>query len=1053
MQPLDKIYVSGQFDQQLEKDTLSKINETFNQIKIGSEFEFMFFKNIKKEDDVMFSEHHNNMLNYIKALEHKTGVKFTVSNTLDVNYSTEKVTYRVTITGMESINKYIKMFHERQNHIIFSLLVDLVSSDNSITMMKKSRNSKNAIDINEFNMRLRLAEESNVTKDDVKLLSKLSNTDISKIMFRFKQRVSFSVEDNKDVSINIDLTDVKSSKVMNDIEMMVSSYELELELVAKKDKLPKSYLDMMFKEITFILKMIQGSHYIINNATQYEVLNEYANLLGIGKDTTSLAGRKPVSLEVQHVVDQLPDKYAVTDKADGDRFFLIIYRNVVFLISDLLKVRNTGIVINNKKYNDSLLDGELIFIRSARRFVYMCFDCLYFSNQDIREIALLNERFKYADEIISECFILKGQKGHKMKDYDGKFDMGNILKYYDDDINNYMSSLNYDIGVEKMYPLIRRKYFISALGGMSNEIFKYSMLVWDKYTKSKGVHCPYILDGLVYQPLNQKYVTSIAESKFLDYKWKPAEKNSIDFYVEFERDKKSGKIVTVFDNSNVNVDDDTVGELMNKPYKILNLYVGKSTREGEQPILFEPERDSVRNVAYIYINKGHVKDIEGNIIQDKTVVEFYYNNDVNISDKHRWTPIRTRYDKTEHVRRFKKKYGNYVDIANIVWRSIKNPFTMNDVALLSKDELYNKHIGILRGKIDHSIILSDKNENEYNLIKKYLGKPMRNFNNWVKSVLMYTYINSMYEQDERQLSAMDIGCGRGGDIMRFYYGKVNFCINIDIDVNALISPVDGAISRYNQMKKTHPGFPSMNFIQADAGVRFDFESQNSSLGGMSSLNKDLILKFFDKVVQVDRMSCQLTIHNFLVNDVRWSNFCGNVERFLKPGGYFMATAFDADKIVEILEEKKNYAVYYINEKGEQKVLFDIVKKYDGVKKNTVIGTGVAIDYHNSLEYQEGTYVTEYLVQIKFIEKEFLEKCGLELVDTEMFSNLYTMHKDYFNDVYKYEDNEKTRKFLNDAASYYSDKSEIGNACKKLTELMRYFVFRKRDDFEVAKKKK
>ena len=83
-------------------------------------------------------------------------------------------------------------------------------------------------------------------------------------------------------------------------------------------------------------------------------------LIGIKKETMkSLEGRKPQSLEVQHVVDQFPNKYAVTDKADGERYFLIIYRNCVFLISDLLNVKNTGIILSdNKKYNNTILDGE-----------------------------------------------------------------------------------------------------------------------------------------------------------------------------------------------------------------------------------------------------------------------------------------------------------------------------------------------------------------------------------------------------------------------------------------------------------------------------------------------------------------------------------------------------------------------------------------------------------------------------------------------------------------------------------------------------------------------
>ena len=51
--------------------------------------------------------------------------------------------------------------------------------------------------------------------------------------------------------------------------------------------------------------------------------------------------------------------------------------------------------------------------------------------------------------------------------------------------------------------------------------------------------------------------------------------------------------------------------------------------------------------------------------------------------------MRTRYDKTENVKKYKRKYGNNIEIANRVWHSIKNGFTIADIISLST--------GVLKG--------------------------------------------------------------------------------------------------------------------------------------------------------------------------------------------------------------------------------------------------------------------------------------------------------------------------------------------------------------------
>jgi len=1043
-------YIYGTLEDQLSPEIKKNVESIFKKTTKDHEFELMFF-NYKQGENLMGFE------NFLKILEYmnyksKLNKSMKLENiiSLDVIYQPQTTgdvrdTYRISIHGNKAINRYMSMLHMRKNHVIFSTLVNLAKTDDNITILKKVKSKGDVYDVDNYDIRVRLSKELSVGKDELKLLEKLNETDRNFVTFRYKQRASLTTYEHGGDTIKVDLTTTKMNDNINLVYRSIPNYELEIDFATSSGSPKLENLKKIYAEATTLLKILQQSNFIIGKDMENEVLSRYADLLGENKEKmTSLAGRRAQSLEVQHIVDKLPNKYAVTDKADGDRYFLIIHNTAVFMISDTLHVKNTGIILSNGKFDDSIIDGELIFLSEKNRHVYMAFDCLYSQGKDHRIDPNFMDRLKAVDNIITNCFILKGQKGYTFKEYKGTFDPDKIVDFHKKEIDLFMSSVNHDIGIEKSYPLIRRKYFINALGGQDNEIFKYSKLMWDKYVFDKSTNCPYVLDGLIYHPLEQPYVVSIKDSKYIEYKWKPPNKNSIDFYIQFEKNPDTGKMYILYDNS----DDNAVSD---KPYKVANLYVGSSGRTGEVPILFNPEDN--RHLAYLFLEDGEVRDQEGNILQDNTVVEFYYNNDVNIPDKHRWVAMRTRHDKTESVQRYKKRYGNYVDVAKKVWRSISNPITINDISILANDSTFAKHRDILRAKIDHSVILSEAKENVYYQIRTNLGKPMRNFHNWIKSVLIYTRINPVYE-NQKHHTVLDIACGRGGDIMKFYYSKVELYVGIDIDNNGIISPTDGAISRYNQLRKTHPNFPRMFFVHADGGALLDYDEQVKALGTMSLANEKIMKQFFSldskQRTQFDRITCIFAIHYFFANETTWNNFVQNVNMYLKPGGFMLIITNDGEKVMDKLEGKDQYTSYYTNDKGERKVLFEIVKKYDVKDRTVPLGTGYAIDLFNGLLSNEGDYKTEYLVDKRFLAKEFLDKCSMELVETDLFQNQFNIHEQFFKHTMNYEENPKTKAFFAKAAEFYDQQNEVNKACfEALTSLHRYYVFRKKDDATIT----
>jgi SAM-dependent methyltransferase len=1042
----------------IDDKLISEVQELYSKVNKNGEFEFIFFNMPQKH---LTYEKYVLLLKFMTQRVKHQKLEVVTENMLDISYRDVNQSYRLTISGIDDINYTIEPFHKYENHVTLkTLALRTKDKDNAvITLMKKVKDSDKVVDLEDVNLRIRLSEEVKLTESEFDSLQKLNHRASKDITFRLKQRVSFYILGNSDSNtyIKIDMTITKMANHINRVNSAISNYEVEIELMSKDGKAPKdkTLLDTMFKESDMILKIVQQSNYIISESKEEEILKEYARIIGANYDSiTGLDSRQPISLEIQHVTEMLPNRYAVTDKADGDRYFLIVVKNHVYLISTGLHVKDTGIELDEKlsKFNDSILDGEHIFLPSRNRHIYMTFDCLFKGGQDIRKTQDFMVRLSHADDLISHCFVTKGQKGYVYKQFDSKskeFKLQDVINFHTEHLTEFTNNLNHDIDIDKKVPLIRRKYFIPVLGAFPWEIFAYSSLLYKKHTEDKNIKTPYLLDGLVYHPLSQDYNTNSKESKLSEYKWKPPEKNSIDFYVTFERDKDSGKIVTAYDNS---VDD----YIRNKPYKICNLHVGKKGKNGEEPTLFREMENGFS--AHLFVKDGEAVDVEGNLLSDKTVVEFYYDNNPELDEKFRWVPLRTRYDKTESVQKYKRKYGNYIDIAMKVWRSIVNPLLITDFDDLARgnDEktgiyYYDKKLDSLRGKISHELILTATKENQYFQLRTNLAKPMRQFHNWVKSILIYTHCHPTYQND-RKLSILDIACGRGGDLMKFYYCNIAYYVGIDIDKNALTSAIDGAVSRYNQFKKQHDAFPKMYFIQADARALINYSEQYRVLGGMSKENKESMEKFFpndSKKVQFDRVNCQYAIHYFMDSQDSWNNFKENLRNTVKPGGYFLVSTFDGHLVNKLIGPNDKYTVYYTTNKGEKKILFEFVKKYGKIEQGQSIGLGNAIDVYLAWIFQEGNYMTEYLVDRNFIEAELAKDCDFELVDTELYGNLMEYHRDFFLNYAQYEETAETNKFFKNTKEYYVE-DDVNKGCYLNTQLLRYYIFRRKDIESIQK---
>jgi SAM-dependent methyltransferase len=1028
----------------------NKISSLYEQTKKGNEFEI----NIVNRNNEYFGQ--EKYIQILKYMKHKGNIlksKCTTLDSLDITYTmSSDVSFRVSLNGSDIINKYIQKLDLWKSHVIFKSLVKIAKQRKSdeIVLMKKIKTKDNLIDVPDLHERIKLAQEEEFEKSDFDMIDKISHEQLDMINFRLKQRTSLKIVDNDKDFFQIDLTVTKTAKRYSSLNSTIPIYELELEygLNDSKIKPMRDTFDTMMQESMILHKIIQQSQFVITKSKTDEVLKYYKNIANVNESSNFLDARQPISLEIQYTTDILPNRYAVTDKADGDRYFLIIMNKHVYFISTNLIVKDSGIVLNDSKYDGTILDGEYIFIAKQNRHLLLIFDVLFIGNKDIRPERNFMKRIKQGEDLCNEIFVLKNQKGYKRGIYKSstdKFDLNELKLFHHKEYIKQMKALNEDMLNEKSYPLIRTKYFAEATGAVPWEIFTYAEDMWKSYTEDSEVGCPYLLDGLIFQPLEQPYVTSQRESKFFEYKWKSPTKNSIDFYIQFEKDKNTGKVLTVYDNSN----DDYI---RNKPYRICKLYNGRFSNNKEVPELFLEEKGIYW--SYLFLEDGEARDVEGNIILDSTVVEFYYDSsegeDVYVPEKFRWRPLRTRYDKTESVLRFGRKYGNNADVAVKIWRSIQTPILMSDFKDLSRGNnpdknqfFYDKKIEYLRQKIGHELIVSASKQNVYFQKISNLAKPLRTFHRWITSNIIYTYCNSQYQGD-RQLTVFDLGCGRGAENMKFYYVAVSLYVGVDVAKEGLYSAVDGAISRYNQQRKSKPNFPKMYFIHGDCGAKLNYEEQNRVLGGMLPENKQLIDRFFGKnPTKFDVVNSQFVIHYLLENETTWTNLKHNLNLVLRDGGYFIISHFDAEKVLEYLGDNNIATGYYTDDKGKKEKLFEIVKKFSNLDKTKPIGPGNAIDLFAAWMFEDGSYQTEYLVDYKFLKEDLLKDCDMELVETDLFENQFKMNKDFFKNYQQYMHNPDTRKFLTGVASYYED-TELNKVCYEYSFLQRYSIFRKKD---------
>jgi len=161
---------------------------------------------------------------------------------------------------------------------------------------------------------------------------------------------------------------------------------------------------------------------------------------------------------------------------------------------------------------------------------------------------------------------------------------------------------------------------------------------------------------------------------------------------------------------------------------------------------------------------------------------------------------------------------------------------------------------------------------------------LRGFNNWIKSLL----INKYSALAGRNPSVFDICAGKGGDIKKWQRQYPSHYVALEYQQTL----IDKAIERLKS--RDIPKYPSI-FIVADAG------DKNTTIDHVLRDHEEF--KGFGRNIVFDIVSCQFSMHYLFETEDKLRAFLKNVTCRLEPGGYFIGTTVDAERVIATVRER------------------------------------------------------------------------------------------------------------------------------------------------------
>ena len=894
---------------------------------------------------------------------------------------------RFTIVGPGLIQEYCQ--HGDINRVAYSVV---------LKERRRMQDKPDQVDLADYGARVKVRREVELNKRDARVVKMLASWAKTPKQFRYIKRYTFLGP--SELGMRFDLSIIRESErdsrgeykraeslKMADILNRPMVYEIEAEAERREGTKVDSSPAGLLNGLVLILQGIQRSFVLVRQPVVNDIIQTVskATQTPIGK----YPGPQPVTINrvnlgpvhSEGVANIRYEDYNVTDKADGLRCLLVVARDGrIYLMDSGRNVYGTGLKTENAELIGTIVDGEWIKNTKAGKSVsiYYAFDIFTVGSKAVHQLPFL-------DATVSA-------------------DRHSLMKEAVDKLGEAEATME----IPSSHKLkISMKTFHSTStepGSIFNDI---------KSCLDAAAESDYNTDGLIFTP-NRVGLPVGGRTWDQQLKWKPPSENTVDFLVAFER--SSGAPQLKWDEE----------ERKMVEYKTLRLFVAGSMDpllkdprdtvlnereipqtllddETYRPIEFKPlnPSDPMASTCYLRVSSEFADDSLSeetvsniyttrtkDVIVDKCVVEMAYNPEKE--EGWRWEPIRVRWDKTERFQKGNVGALNNDATADSIWYSIHNPITEEII-----------RTGIVLEKADMEPTYYSKKA-----VKRdnYAIRGLTSFHNeTIKFDLLHKTL-------QRGQTLLDLSCGRGGDLWKWFNIGPSLVVGSDINLDCLNAPKNGAYGRYLDLKIKQKGrVPPMVFVQAPSTV-----SLRDGSAGMTELDKKILNVLYNNAgssgppaverlrgmaaQQFDVVSCMFALHYFFSSRENVDGFLINVADNLKVGGYFTGCCFDGESVYNLLSGLKSGGVKY--GKDGAKEIWSLKKNYEGGSDEVLApndtGLGKAIDvYFMSIgeEHREFLVNWDYLVErmkeigCELLQADEIAKSGLR-ASTEMFSESY-----------------------------------------------------------------